>query len=426
MSLMELQQGIAAIQAGSREDGARLLRIALRSPQITGSLRATALTWLAETTGDRQQKLDYYNEALAADPTNADVQQRLAHLLQPPTVQLPPQPGGQSSVSTSTQPMAPVQYPAPQTQYPPPPGYGQQYGAQPAAQGYPAHQPYPHAQPQPPVYTPTPTPQPMQPYATGQGQPPPVSYRFAGVFGGEGGPGTGVFITLDGILATSRYVVGGREQVTVELEPGKQVAGRVVRSFTEMDLAFVSTGLVIGQLFPITPLPYVLDNQPMTAFSYNAAPVHGAQRPTRRALAPYWIPTTIERGPDTGGAPLLDERQYLLGILTRNASRTSNHLFGLHVNAILRALEVYVQEMRGDPTRVYCPSCGSLSRSPSIRGFYCDFCGAILPYARETRRFAMPQADVLYGEAGTPCPTCGSRAGHHHNRCLRCGSGIKF
>ncbi|NWG18157.1 MAG: hypothetical protein HXY41_16155, partial [Chloroflexi bacterium] len=52
------------------DEGARLLRIALRDTSVTGGIRAVACLWLAETVSDPQSKRAYYDEALAADPDN--------------------------------------------------------------------------------------------------------------------------------------------------------------------------------------------------------------------------------------------------------------------------------------------------------------------------------------------------------------------
>ena len=87
MPFRSMEQGIKAVQEGKLEEGARLLRIALRDEALSGKLRAVALTWLAETSTDPDHKTRCYKEALEADPGNTDVTQRMAYLL---SSQLPP------------------------------------------------------------------------------------------------------------------------------------------------------------------------------------------------------------------------------------------------------------------------------------------------------------------------------------------------
>ncbi len=89
MSFRAVEQGIEAIQAGNRDEGVRMLKIALKSPELTGALRAVACLWLGEVSTDATEKRAYYKDALAADPTNAAVKQRveafLAQQFMPPT-----------------------------------------------------------------------------------------------------------------------------------------------------------------------------------------------------------------------------------------------------------------------------------------------------------------------------------------------------
>ncbi|MFN8372975.1 MAG: hypothetical protein U0694_08865 [Anaerolineae bacterium] len=404
MPFREIEQGIAAIQAGRYEEGARLLRIALRNDVVTGNVRAVALIWLAETSDDRSFKVNCYNDALVAEPENEHARQRLAALL---ASTLPPTPAPaalQPPAAPYSPPAAPSYSPpaAPTTTYTP----SYVSGSTPST-------------PMPAMTTPSAHNVPAQQNAPYVGA--------VGVIGGPNGAGSAFFVTRDGLLATTRFVVGSKEYVTIELEAGRQVSGRVVRSFPEVDLAFVSMGHITTELMPITPLAYVPDNQPLVAVGYGGEAVSGRQRPTKRLLAQHWFPTTLERTPDAGGNPVFDDRNYLVGMLTRNASRSSTHYFGMHITAIFRGVEIYINEMRSDPNRLYCPACGGLSRAPSIRGFYCEMCGSVLPHAQEVARFPIQQADALYGENNVmACPHCGSRAGFYADECLRCGGAVKI
>src|SRR3954447_22224389 len=89
MSFQAVEQGIGAIQAGNIDEGVRLLKIALKNPELTGALRAVACLWLGEVTTDPNEKRTYYKNALAADPSNAAVKERvegfLAQQFMPPT-----------------------------------------------------------------------------------------------------------------------------------------------------------------------------------------------------------------------------------------------------------------------------------------------------------------------------------------------------
>jgi hypothetical protein len=361
MTLQMLQSGIAAVQAGNRAEGARLLKIALKSGELSGPLSAIAYQWLAETADDPQQKIAYYNSAVTADPNNADASQRLTALL---GSQLPP-------ASTPTTPAPPMTMPE-------------------------------------------------SPRATAQvPRVPTIADHLVNVIGGPNGPGTAFFVRQDGLLATTRYTIGGLERITIEVSTGRQIPGIVVRAFPDMDLALIRIDEHTGDLMPITPYPRVPDEATLTALAAGGRQVRGKHRPTKRVMAPHWIPTDIVKLADSGGNPLLDERNYLVGMMTKNSSRASAYMFGLHITAIRRAADIYTQEMQGGERRNYCPSCGSESRAIANGYFFCEVCGTVAPQASQLNRY--PQADPYFEPSRIRCSICGAQVGFYGGRCLRCG-----
>src|SRR5690606_4284328 len=60
--------------------------------------------------------------------------------------------------------------------------------------------------------------------------------RSVGIVGGPNGKGSGLFVTRDGLIATTRYVVGSEESLTIQLASGQTLAGRVLRAFPQFDL----------------------------------------------------------------------------------------------------------------------------------------------------------------------------------------------
>lgn len=390
MSFRNVEQGITAIQAGNLDEGTRLLRIALKDPDVTGGIRAIACLWLAEITTDPQAKRAYYDAALAADPTNTEIRSRVEHWL---AAQLPTPPPP-TSVPTVTPPPQPPVSVAPQ-----------------------------------PVFSPTP-PQPTtlpglspQPFAAAYvpAQPAAGQYRIVGVIGGPNGLGTGFFVSADGLLATTRYVVGGVERVTIELEAGYQVPGLVLRAYPELDLAFVYVQQIAGALMPVTPSPRIPEETPLTATSYRGETVQGYLRTTKRILAPHWFPTTITAPLDAGGSPVFDDSRYLVGMLTRNASASSPNLYGIHISAILTLVAAFKQEM-AESKRLYCPVCGYASSAAAAGGYYCEVCGGLMPHAAGERRHWRDAPNLLYHEQNRiACHHCTATVGFHLGKCLRCG-----
>lgn len=367
MSHRTLEMGIAAVQKGSLPEGARLIRIAIKSGDLSPQMRAIAYLWLGETQSDPQQKRASYGEALAADPNNAEARARLASLL---TQQLP---SSSPARTTETHSAANV--------------------------GDRTH-----------AVTATP------PQDGGVN----IADYVAHVIGGPNGPGTAFFVAQDGLLATTRHVVGGLQQVTVELHIGRQLQGTVVRAYTDLDLTLIHVDHNPGALLPITPLPRVPDSTPLTIVTYNGEIIKSAERPTNRVLAAHWIPTSAAKLLDAGGNPIFDDRNYLVGMMTKNTSRTSGHMFALHIAAIRRMVDTFVREARAE-SRVYCPECGNASRAVGAGFFYCEQCGSTTPPARTMNRYPIPQADAYYETGRIRCTVCGSLAGQYNSICVRCG-----
>jgi hypothetical protein len=406
MSIRNVEQGIAAIQVGNVEEGARLLRIALKSQEVNGSMRGIACLWLAEVSPDVGSKRQYYEEALASDPNNAQIRQRVEGWMAtqmpppPPSIPMPP-----SVTPRPQQPAAP----------PPPPGLpetGNLYQSQVVPPGAPV--PMSSFAPRQPAVSAPASPS-FQPQVGGG------TYTVVGVIGGPNGPGTAFFVAREGLLATTRYVVGGMDQVTVQLDTGRQMAGHVVRAFPEVDLAFIYVELVVNDLIPVSPLPQLPDETPLTVVSYNGQMVRGRRRATKRVLSPQWFPTDITTVPDAGGCPVLDDRHYLVGMITRNATSTSSYVHGLNIGTIRQMVEIFRQEtMSGN--RLYCPHCGSYSQAPAGGGYYCEICGALTPQAERVVRFPQPQTDHFYREhSRMSCMYCNATVGFHKGACLRCG-----
>jgi hypothetical protein len=378
MSFRSVQQAIAAIQAGNVEEGERLLRLALKMT-LEAHWKALAYLWLGHVAKDDQARLEYYNAALATEPNNAQIRQyvdnwMVAHLMPPAPAE---QPG---AISGPIQTIPPEPATLPETGPLKDPGIG-----------------------------------------GGAVVPPPAGYNIVGIFGGPNGAGTGFFVTTDGLLVTTRFVVGGMESLTIELEPGYQVAGRVVRSFPETDVAFVHiTEPVKIQLLPMMQFR-IPEDMAFIITSYSGQSVRGRRRSTNRPMNNHWFPTDVAQLPDAGGCAVLDERQQLVGMMTRNTSSTSNLTYGIHIAAIRAWAEAVHKEM-SDGGRTYCPHCGTACRAGVVGGYYCEACGSILPESEHIpRRFQTGFQGLYQVHHPVACARCNATVGFLNGACLRCG-----
>ncbi len=474
MSMGSMEKGIKAIKQGNHAEGENLLRYALRSGELQGKMRALACNWLAFVIADQAEQIQLYRDALKAEPGNKHAGERLAEIYSLPdnSASQPPSPASPTPSTPSpdrfdlppinsndylsdssrhiSQGYTPVEPGPAYTPNPPSnpnagahnPSSGQNPGAYPYSPnndpGYVRDSNYPPnndpGQFQPVNYNPN---QPTGPEFGGGAFPVPDAgsagnalYRTVTILGGHNGTGTGFFVTETGLVATTRFVVSAVEDVIIELDRGRQFQAQVARAFPELDLAFIETGLRVSQLLSRSSRPAIPDNMPLTALNHDGRVMSGLRRASQSNIKPDWFPTTIAQVLDAGGNPIFDNRNYLVGMLTCNANRTSAYLFGLSINAIYRCVERYLHEVRNGVRRAYCPTCGYLSQAGNIGGFYCEMCGGVLPAARQVQRYPLPQPQLeqLYGEShNQPCRFCGSRTGmymspdDHRSRCLRCG-----
>ncbi|MEL6273392.1 MAG: hypothetical protein AAFR22_26555, partial [Chloroflexota bacterium] len=142
----------------------------------------------------------------------------------------------------------------------------------------------------------------------------------------------------------------------------------------------------------------LLPGTPLVADDYTEREVKGQCRDTAEIAPDGWFPTTFsDRLPGSfTGAPILDDEEDIVGMLTRNASRNGGQLFGLHISVIRRKFEEYYTEKRHDPQRRYCGTCGNRSKAGEDGLFYCEFCGALFPFARRLHRTPHPRAHLYY------------------------------
>jgi hypothetical protein len=379
MSSRTLELGIQSIRNQQMDEGARLIRIALKG-DLDDRVRAAAYLWLAETRPDADFKLDCYRQAQQYDPTNTEISKRISALM---TAQLPP-------TSTQTIPAAPISPPTASAAVASTPG---------SALGLPD------------VFA---------------GQPPldiNVFQNVLAISGGPNGVGAGFFISAQGVVATTRFVAGINTQLTVTLNTGQQLYGVVVRSFPAYDLAFVRVNAVVRQPLQFAASPVLMDNTPLLVIDSTGQGTRSTKRATRQETLPHWIPTNLTDLGDAGGDPIYDERGTLLGMMTRNAFRTNNLLYGLSIIMIAQLYDAYVMEARQlGASATYCPFCGALSRAAQVGAFYCECCGAVLPQFVTVARYPISgqQTAALYNETHPPCARCGARVGKYKNKCLRC------
>ncbi len=138
----------------------------------------------------------------------------------------------------------------------------------------------------------------------------------------NGGMGSGVLIRSDGVLLTNAHVVGGAQQVRVELADGRRLVGRVLGRDASADVAVVK---IAGGSFPRAPLG---DSDQLQAGQASIAignPLGLDRSVTTGVVSAInrsgfemdgLIQTDAAINPGNSGGPLLDSRGRVIGINT--------------------------------------------------------------------------------------------------------------
>ncbi|GAB1422588.1 hypothetical protein MASR2M15_28250 [Anaerolineales bacterium] len=239
------------------------------------------------------------------------------------------------------------------------------------------------------------------------------------------GKGSAILIDKEGIVCTCYQLIKNMETVTVSLDDGRSLKGKIIRSFPYLDLAFIRIPLSVNQLWPSLPKQVMRPNTDIGVYPFMQEAENTRVRATQNLTQDYWFPTQIVEGKHLQGAAVF-ANQVLVGMMTGNASRASHYFYGLYIWQIYYLLEQYKQELAQLPDNaIYCVACGNNCRSVSYGGYYCEHCGTTLSIAEDVVRNQRPELAYLYGEnTYAPCPQCGSTAGEYAGLCLRCGAEV--
>jgi hypothetical protein len=380
MSTRSFEQAVQLFQQGQREEAARMFQILVQDAHLPANVRASAYIWLAETNDHVGFKVQCYQQALQLEPNNQDAKMRLDYWM---AQQSPPPPSNPT--------------PAPQQGFNPP-APQQSFNQQ--------------------------TPQQEILQLTGD-------QRTVAIVDAPSGLATGIFLTQEGLVVTTRHAVRGELDVSVRLLDGRALRGQVIRSFPEYDIAFIQLPVQVQHLLPLSQQKRVAEKSRLIVIAHQQNPIATERRQTAHQSAPTWFPTTLMNGSITGagGEVVLamndqNKRQEVVGLLTRNYNRATGFLYGVHISAIRQCYAIYRQETQfPSGADVYCNACGNISRAPSFSGVYCETCGTTLHHALERTILHDPAMLQRYDDDEyAPCPHCQARAGRNQEgECMRCG-----
>ena len=211
----------------------------------------------------------------------------------------------------------------------------------------------------------------------------PLSFSKAppvvGVSGGANGTGSGVFVSNNGLIATSSYVTGSRANLSIVIDTDHEVDGRVMRRSPQYDLALIETNVILDEIGSVAPNAIATHGEVIFAMGNAGGKIRG-QILAGGNQPSHWLATSFQpaRMLNSGGNPIYDARGNLLGLLTRNIDHKSGALLALSISQVTRLAAEALQARRLQPAAECCNCCGCMTRAGQYGGRYCETCGAIL------------------------------------------------
>ncbi len=237
----------------------------------------------------------------------------------------------------------------------------------------------------------------------------------------EEGSGSGFFLSSDGLIATNRHVVGLKNNVIVRLSDSKEIPGKVVRSFREVDLAFIKVEGAQVKWANLADPKAIKVGQSVCAIGYPRGLENTLTKGVVSAVGRYlegrhFIQTDAPINPGNSGGPLFNSYGEVIGVNTMIFKESQGLGFAVPVETLQECRKKLMGEhVQGSH---YCSICGHISKGEK----YCGFCGS---------SFASIEANVSSSpnksQGSTPisnCPVCRQKIEPNTKYCSRCGTKI--
>ena len=161
------------------------------------------------------------------------------------------------------------------------------------------------------------------------------------------GHGSGFFISEDGYLLTNAHVVGEADNVSVVLNNGLEVPGKVIRKLKSRDIALVKVGLRVPTALPLraaqaTKLERVFVVGTPLRESLSSTVTSGIVSGFRSEKDQRYIQADAPISPGNSGGPLIDQNGNVLGVSVKKFIGGGAEGIGLFIpiNDALAALKV--------------------------------------------------------------------------------------
>lgn len=246
-----------------------------------------------------------------------------------------------------------------------------------------------------------------------------VKSSVVGIRAGAG-LGSGFFVHANGLIVSNRHVIGYEHEVDINLADDSHIKGRVVRSFPEIDVAFIRVTLAptfvpclaasgssrVGQSVLVIGHPMGLSNT-LTRGIISAI--------NREVMGNVYLQTDAAINTGNSGGPVFNDFGEVVGVATMTLSQGQGLNFALPADQVQRKIEIFAsEEARVQSGQgVYCNICGYFS----FGGVYCQNCGVNLKDQNHHK---------VANQAALPlqCTNCGKSLGNGDQFCSACGTQI--
>jgi len=235
--------------------------------------------------------------------------------------------------------------------------------------------------------------------------------------------GSGVLINDKGVLATNRHVVGTATKVKIKLNDGEEIVADVLRSYKDIDLAFLQIPVRNHKYIPINQDSEVKVGQNLFAIGHPLGLQNTITRGIVSALnrtinGKSFIQTDASINPGNSGGPLFNEHGEIVGINTMIYRESQGLGFAIPIELVCERYKDLKTALSLD--KEYCGMCGN--NSSHFR--YCDNCGFELDdtasknrmspkymYHTDSESFSQKECTACHVKMDvdeTYCPFCGT------------------
>lgn len=237
------------------------------------------------------------------------------------------------------------------------------------------------------------------------------------------GIGSGVFIDDNGIIATNKHVVGNNNNVTVKLNDTTEYNGKVIKSYNDIDLAFLKTDIKGKKFAKLGTLGKIKVGQPVYAIGHplglqNTLTKGVVSSVGRLIKREHYIQTDAPINPGNSGGPLFNEFAEVIGINTMVFREAQGLGFAIPIDQVIKRYNEIKNALNDILDMYYCGNCGNNSKNPK----YCDSCGSLID-TDISNEHKTPEKQISRTEI-TKCKSCNTDVEPTVKYCPNCGTEI--